>query len=145
MWMIEQKLTCTCGTRLEEWDPKKGGNRRAYIPQVFTCPGCAGSADALEAASKNAKASGGNHGVKVRLLPEYIVKYQVKSRSPEERQRMAERERERFEQERQGDADYNPQPRKVTSLGGGKRPPPIDARGKGLAEKPDNYEVSDDD
>ena len=140
MWMVEQFLTCSCGTRLEEWDPKKGGNRRAYIPEIFTCPGCAGGGEALEIATKQAKATGGGHGLKVRLLPKYVVDYRVKTRSPEERARMAERERERLNMEREGGADPGVVPRKAISLGGSKRPPPIDS-GKGLSEPPESHDT----
>lgn len=29
-----------CGTRPDEWDPKRGGDAGAYEPAVHTCPGC---------------------------------------------------------------------------------------------------------
>ena len=40
-WLDREKRTCGgCGTRPEEWDPKRGGSRTAYefVPSV--CPGC---------------------------------------------------------------------------------------------------------
>ena len=29
-----------CGTRPAEWNPKKGGHRMAYVPEVRVCQGC---------------------------------------------------------------------------------------------------------
>jgi hypothetical protein len=31
---------CRCGTRAEDWDPKQGGHRHAYIADVDVCRGC---------------------------------------------------------------------------------------------------------
>lgn len=37
----ERLLECPgCKTRKDEWDPKKGGSRVAYTPEVEICPGC---------------------------------------------------------------------------------------------------------
>lgn len=37
----EQARVCRgCGTRPEEWDPKRGGDRFAYVGQKRYCPGC---------------------------------------------------------------------------------------------------------
>ncbi|AEA27924.1 hypothetical protein Psed_5797 [Pseudonocardia dioxanivorans CB1190] len=41
LWARQQAETCTCGTRLEEWDPKAGGHPAAYVATVRSCPGCA--------------------------------------------------------------------------------------------------------
>lgn len=37
-----QRRTCShCGTRPEEWDPERGGDRDAYLPTVkVPCRGC---------------------------------------------------------------------------------------------------------
>lgn len=41
-WQENQAATCSgCGTRHDEWDPKQGGDRQAYVPDVHYCPGCA--------------------------------------------------------------------------------------------------------
>jgi hypothetical protein len=38
---IRNRQACPgCGTRPEEWDPKKGGHRDAYHPKPVRCPGC---------------------------------------------------------------------------------------------------------
>lgn len=38
---IRQAETCpNCGTRPDEWDPDKGGDRRAYVAKLDTCRGC---------------------------------------------------------------------------------------------------------
>ena len=29
-----------CGTRAEEWEPERGGDRHAYVASTMTCPGC---------------------------------------------------------------------------------------------------------
>lgn len=37
----ERGRTCSgCGTRPEEWDPKQGGDRFAYVASQRYCPGC---------------------------------------------------------------------------------------------------------
>src|SRR5690606_28530334 len=83
MWMMEKLLTCECGTRLEEWDKDKGGERRAYVVETFVCPGCAGITEAVDAAHQNAKVSGksGVPGLKVKLTPKWLVDYRIKNRS----------------------------------------------------------------
>lgn len=41
-WQALKKATCSgCGTRRDEWNPDKGGDRRAYIADVDVCQGCA--------------------------------------------------------------------------------------------------------
>lgn len=38
---IRKKSTCgTCGTRPEEWDPERGGDRHAYSGALGHCRGC---------------------------------------------------------------------------------------------------------
>lgn len=38
---LRERQTCPdCGTRPEEWDPDKGGDRAAYRAVVRTCRGC---------------------------------------------------------------------------------------------------------
>ncbi|HEY5986792.1 MAG TPA: hypothetical protein VIV12_10500, partial [Streptosporangiaceae bacterium] len=38
---IRTTNTCPqCGTRPEEWDPKQGGDRNAYIGDLRRCRGC---------------------------------------------------------------------------------------------------------
>lgn len=40
-WQEMDRLTCRgCGTRPEEWNPNKGGDRNAYVAEVQVCPGC---------------------------------------------------------------------------------------------------------
>mgnify|MGYP001043409014 CR=1 FL=1 len=129
MWMMEKLLTCECGTRLEEWDKDKGGERRAYVVETFVCPGCAGITEAVDAAHQNAKVGGksGVPGLKVKLTPKWLVDYRIKNRSAEERERMREREAERLMLERAGGADSvngaGPTPKHAGGLGGSRRPP----------------------
>ncbi|GLY81834.1 hypothetical protein [Actinoallomurus iriomotensis] len=39
-WLRERQTCSSCGTRPDEWDPKRGGDRRAYVAQVEICRGC---------------------------------------------------------------------------------------------------------
>ena len=40
-WLLRELAACpNCRTRPEEWDPKQGGHRRAYIPEIRGCEGC---------------------------------------------------------------------------------------------------------
>lgn len=60
-----QRATCSgCGTRIEEWDPKRGGDRSAYVGQHHQCPGC----EALEQEREH-NVSDGLKGVRVYLVP----------------------------------------------------------------------------
>ena len=52
-----------CGTALDEWDPKKGGDINAYYAEPYICPGCKSLQDALVAAKDQHNPS----GVKVRF------------------------------------------------------------------------------
>ena len=39
--LMQQREACpSCGTRPDEWDPEKGGHRRAYIARKRRCYGC---------------------------------------------------------------------------------------------------------
>lgn len=63
-WTIEQSLMCSdCRTRLDEWDPKKGGHRQAYATATYMCPGCQQAETVMEGIAKE----GQSKGVKVRL------------------------------------------------------------------------------
>lgn len=46
---IRKRETCTCGTRPDEWDPKRGGSRDAYRADFAECPGCVERERASEA------------------------------------------------------------------------------------------------
>lgn len=40
-WHLRKSETCTqCGTRPQEWDPERGGRRRAYSAEIHQCEGC---------------------------------------------------------------------------------------------------------
>lgn len=86
-----------CGTRLEEWDDEKGGDRTAYLPSLFDCPGCKAAGDALEAESKqrsNYKRS--TNGMKVRLIDKatYAMEQARIRRKAKERAREREAQQE---------------------------------------------------
>jgi hypothetical protein len=38
-WQRNKKSTCSCGTRHDEWDPKAGGDRDAYVADTTYCRG----------------------------------------------------------------------------------------------------------
>lgn len=38
-WNRNRKATCSCGTRHDEWDPKLGGDRDAYVAETSYCRG----------------------------------------------------------------------------------------------------------
>lgn len=58
-----------CGTRLEEWNPKEGGDRQAYVAQTYLCPGCTQIGGKYDDAMKSARKGDANpHGIKVRLI-----------------------------------------------------------------------------
>jgi hypothetical protein len=49
-FVTERGTRCVmCGTADWEWDPKQGGNRRAYEPVEKFCPGCYAKASARTA------------------------------------------------------------------------------------------------
>jgi hypothetical protein len=66
-----QRETCqNCGTRMEEWDGKRGGDRFAYVAESERCPGCELIAQEHENIHNAAGESGGTtKGVRVFLLP----------------------------------------------------------------------------
>lgn len=68
--MVEKRTHCgDCGTRLEESDPKKGGDRDAYYAQVYICPVCKKIGDAYDATADNNRKSGiSTNGIKVRII-----------------------------------------------------------------------------
>ncbi|MCZ2837135.1 hypothetical protein [Modestobacter sp. VKM Ac-2985] len=37
--MRDDRATCSCGTRHDEWDPKQGGDRDAYVADTTYCRG----------------------------------------------------------------------------------------------------------
>lgn len=40
-WSLRRQAACpACGTRPEEWDPKRGGSRDAYRAEITECLGC---------------------------------------------------------------------------------------------------------
>ena len=40
-WHLRQADTCpSCGTRPEEWDPKRDGHQWAYVAEPRRCRGC---------------------------------------------------------------------------------------------------------
>ena len=52
-----------CGTMPQEWDPTQGGNRFAYIVDVWRCPGC----ELLEMARRDLPED--QLGLHMRLVP----------------------------------------------------------------------------
>lgn len=84
IWMLEQRITCPqCNTRLEEWDPEKGGDINAYYPQTFIDPGCKVIHDAYDAERENSKDADGvphMNGVRVRLVPKEVRMREVAER-----------------------------------------------------------------
>lgn len=64
---IEKRLQCPeCGTRRDEWDPKRGGHRQAYTAISDMCHGCRISGEAYSGATKD---NPNIHGIKVHLEP----------------------------------------------------------------------------
>lgn len=39
-WLRDRQTCAQCGTRPDEWDPDRGGHRRAYLAQIDVCRGC---------------------------------------------------------------------------------------------------------
>jgi hypothetical protein len=67
---IRQGETCrSCGTRPDEWDPAKGGDRVAYVAQLTTCRGCQQIENRRAAISEDHDARG-QHILLVRPTPE---------------------------------------------------------------------------
>lgn len=67
-WLTWSESACpSCGTRPEEWDPKRGGDRHAYHADFTHCRGCEVRAGAEDRLSK-AKAGEFRRGTTVALL-----------------------------------------------------------------------------
>lgn len=61
---VRQRSRCpSCGTRPEEWDPARGGDRRAYTAAVHRCPGCV----ELERTQESPQVQKGGRGLSVVL------------------------------------------------------------------------------
>jgi hypothetical protein len=58
-WQRNEGATCSCGTRHDEWDPKAGGDRDAYVADTTYCRGHAVLADA----KKDLPKSGDGHPI----------------------------------------------------------------------------------
>lgn len=64
-WQLEQRLCCgRCGTRRDEWDPERGGDRNAYVADVTRCSGC----EVLDQAQRDLATMEDTHGVKIGLV-----------------------------------------------------------------------------
>jgi len=68
LWHAAWKaLICTsCGTHPDEWDPKKGGARDAFIAVQHRCHGCAATEQA-QAAMERDKQQQTQRGVRITL------------------------------------------------------------------------------
>lgn len=79
--MVEKSLTCTCGTREEEWDETQGGDRNAYFAKVYICPGCKKAGDAIDGEIEDRRrAKGSVNGVKARLVSRESWMTQIQKR-----------------------------------------------------------------
>lgn len=68
-WLAEQSLYCPrCHTREDEWDPKQGGDRTAYVAEPHRCPGCETLAQAQREMSRFAE-DDDMLGVSLHLIP----------------------------------------------------------------------------
>jgi DNA-directed RNA polymerase subunit RPC12/RpoP len=75
VWLTDTKTRCPdCGTREDEWDPKKGGSLHAYHVSSYICINCKNVEDEYEDARiKEGKRKGSlPAGFKVRLISDYI-------------------------------------------------------------------------
>ena len=94
-WMVEERITCSqCGTREDEWDPTRGGDRVAYVPVAHTCEGCARIEQAYEDANAEARKNKKRlYGRRYRLMPglAYSEMMKKKREDPEYRQRQKDR------------------------------------------------------
>lgn len=64
-WAERERETCRdCGTHRDDWDPKHGGHRAAYVGQAYICEGCK-TREATDASLKEARKR--LRGVRVRL------------------------------------------------------------------------------
>lgn len=95
--MIEDALTCQdCGTREEEWDPKRGGEIDAYYAHSRICEGCKRTQEKSAALAEEAKQYGASllEGVKINLMPK--LEYQALM----EKKRQTEMERRQLRRDR---------------------------------------------
>ncbi|MEV4557203.1 hypothetical protein AB0K51_09410 [Kitasatospora sp. NPDC049285] len=64
-WAAYQRDVCEgCGTRPQEWDPDRGGDRQAYVAQTHRCLGC----EVLEMEMEQVPEGADGRGVKIGLL-----------------------------------------------------------------------------
>lgn len=91
--MVEKRISChNCGTRLEEWDPKKGGHLQAYVAETYFCPGCGAIGRVYESAIKEVQRSKGPvQAVKVRLVDRETYTRQKAIAAEEQRRRVENR------------------------------------------------------
>ena len=65
-WQARRSQTCSgCGTHPDEWNPKAGGHRQAYVPVLEMCPGCY----ARDGKADTDEAKGAGPGLRVTLRP----------------------------------------------------------------------------
>jgi hypothetical protein len=70
LWLEKAQECPQCGTRYDDFDPRKGGHIHAYYAKTFVCEGCRIGEDAYSAAVDNAREVGReSRGLKVRLVP----------------------------------------------------------------------------
>lgn len=61
-WHLRRQQACPgCGTRSDEWNPDRGGDRHAYLGRIEQCPGCV--VRERTAAAPEMKQGRGNHVV----------------------------------------------------------------------------------
>lgn len=85
--MVEEASVCQeCGTNPADFDPEQGGHRIAFIPDVYTCPGCKVKGDALDSAMDDArKLKQSTRGMKVRLVDRLTFRKLKASRREQEK------------------------------------------------------------
>jgi hypothetical protein len=91
--LVEKRISChNCGTRLEEWDPKKGGHLQAYVAEAYFCPGCGQIGRVHESAIKEVRRSKGPEmAVKVRLVDRDTHMRRLKAQLAEKHRTMSQR------------------------------------------------------
>lgn len=70
MFVRETSACSQCGTRPEEWDPARGGHRRAYLATVEVCRGCQAIAQRGESLSEEQR----NRGYQVVLSRREVLR-----------------------------------------------------------------------
>jgi hypothetical protein len=69
-WVIREMKACpNCGTRGEEWDPKQGGHRRAYVAEIRGCEGCI-----VKLRAENSEELTQGRGRRVVLIPNPLLR-----------------------------------------------------------------------